>query len=510
MTFLHTLVREARHLVFLGALAATACGGDPSSPLSGTTPPPQTSPPPQTVPPPQTSPPPQTLPPPPTPPPTSGQPPPAATLSAQTTSLYLGESVVLFWGIFDAPTPSMGSCMASGGWSGTVGFSGSQAVTPSNVGNITYTITCSDGAGNTGLPSSTTVTVHPANTNGYLVTQLVADTAGGSVHVDANLIQPWGVATFPAGFGDTAAGGLQVVNAGSSTITAYDSAGMPLTSVDEPSSFFMGNFASQLHPTGLARNLRPDSAFAPGPDIQCGETHYFVAAASGVLAGFTLGCGTFSLYTAGDGAVYMGVTADTQQVYLTDFHNGKIDVFNSSLQKVELTSTQFVDPTLPANYSPFGIRAVCSADQASCSIYVTYAQRDSQLSNTAAVGSGLGLVDVFTPGGDFVTRLVQPGGTLNAPWGMAMAPPTFGSLSNALLVGNIGDGTINGYDPVSGQSLGAVTISSGMPFAFPGLRGLDFSFPSEASDTASDTLFFTVAPSAGDHGMIGSIRLPRP
>jgi len=185
-------------------------------------------------------------------------------------------------------------------------------------------------------------------------------------------------------------------------------------------------------------------------------------------------------------------------------------VFDSKLKKVEITSTQFVDPTLPANYNPFGIRAVCSADQANCSIYVAYAQRDPQSPNTASVGSGLGLVDVFTPGGEFVQRLVQPGGALNAPWGMVIAPPAFGSLSNALLVANGGDGTISGYDPVSGRALGAVTTSSGMPLAVPGLRGIDFSLPAAAPVFASDTLFFAVAPGAGGHGMIGSISLTRP
>jgi hypothetical protein len=35
-------------------------------------------------------------------------------------------------------------------------------------------------------------------------------------------------------------------------------------------------------------------------------------------------------------------------------------------------------------------------------------------------------------------------GTLNSPWGLAIAPSSFGQFAGDLLVGNFGDGRING------------------------------------------------------------------
>jgi hypothetical protein len=77
------------------------------------------------------------------------------------------------------------------------------------------------------------------------------------------------------------------------------------------------------------------------------------------------------------------------------------------------------------------------------------------------VGAGLGVVNLFDADGNFVRRLVSPGGKLNAPWGLALAPADFGTLSGALLVGNFGDGKIHGYDTTTGRYLGTVRNPAG-------------------------------------------------
>ena len=38
----------------------------------------------------------------------------------------------------------------------------------------------------------------------------------------------------------------------------------------------------------------------------------------------------------------------------------------------------------------------------------------------------------------------------------ALAPGNFGDFSNALLIGNFGDGAINAFDPCSGEFLGTI------------------------------------------------------
>ena len=53
-------------------------------------------------------------------------------------------------------------------------------------------------------------------------------------------------------------------------------------------------------------------------------------------------------------------------------------------------------------------------------------------------------MDKFPDFGQAVQRIASRG-NLNAPWGMAIAPPSFGKFAGALLVGNFGDGKIGAY-----------------------------------------------------------------
>src|SRR5258708_36952753 len=69
--------------------------------------------------------------------------------------------------------------------------------------------------------------------------------------------------------------------------------------------------------------------------------------------------------------------------------------------------------------------------------------------------------------GNFVKTFVS-GGQLNAPWGVVATPAVFGTFSNAILVGNSGDGTIDAFDS-TGKFLGQVTDSANKPIVNPGL-----------------------------------------
>jgi uncharacterized protein (TIGR03118 family) len=97
---------------------------------------------------------------------------------------------------------------------------------------------------------------------------------------------------------------------------------------------------------------------------------------------------------------------------------------------------------------------------------------------------------------------------LNAPWGIALAPADFGTLKNTLLVGNFGDGKINGYDATSGQFMGAVTDSAGAVFASPGLWGI--AFGNDAANQPHNTLFFAAGPNNEANGVYGRIDLGSP
>src|SRR5262249_56892945 len=126
-------------------------------------------------------------------------------------------------------------------------------------------------------------------------------------------------------------------------------------------------------------------------------------------------------------------------------------------------------------------------------LYVTYAKREAGGTDDVA-GHGNGFVDIFTTSGFLVKRLVKHG-HLNSPWGLALAPPNFGKFSNALLVGNFGDGRISAFDPNTGQFLGQMRDTSGRPIRIDGLWGLRFGFGYPVGD--GNVLFFAAGPDRG-------------
>jgi hypothetical protein len=166
-----------------------------------------------------------------------------------------------------------------------------------------------------------------------------------------------------------------------------------------------------------------------------------------------------------------------------------------------------VDPGLPAGYAPYGIQAIANGTAGAAQIYVTYAKQDANAKDDVN-GAGLGLVDVFDANGTFIKQLVPAGGALNAPWGIALAPADFGTLSKALLIGNFGDGKINGYDPATGTFIGTITDSAGAAFAMPGLWGI--AFGNDAANQPDSTLFFAAGINGEANGSYGRIDLGAP
>ena len=144
-------------------------------------------------------------------------------------------------------------------------------------------------------------------------------------------------------------------------------------------------------------------------------------------------------------AVYKGIAiASTNPgdpngdfLYATNFHGGTVDVFDSTLAPVHMPGA-FTDPKLPAGYAPFGIRNIDGV------IYVTYALQDSDAHDDVP-GMGHGFVNAFDTAGTLLRRVASRG-TLNSPWGLALAPGDFGKFSDNLLIGNFGDGRIHAYE----------------------------------------------------------------
>jgi uncharacterized protein (TIGR03118 family) len=191
-------------------------------------------------------------------------------------------------------------------------------------------------------------------------------------------------------------------------------------------------------------------------------------------------------------------------LYAADFRNNKVDVFNTTFtqQPSRPGRFDFADPALPAGYAPFGIQALANGADGSTKLYVTYARQLPPDNLDNAVGAGLGVVNVFDTRGKLLTRLVSEGGALDAPSGVAQAPADFGGFGGALLIGNVGDGRINAFDPESGKHLGTVGDVDGRPIAIRGLRGL--AFGNDSHRQPHDALFFTAATDESD-GVLGRI-----
>ena len=194
--------------------------------------------------------------------------------------------------------------------------------------------------------------------------------------------------------------------------------------------------------------------------------------------------------------LYKGLAIATvggeRYAYGANFGTGAVDIFKGSAGAPDLTGT-FSDPTLPSGFAPFNIQNL------SDTLYVTYAQQVTG-SDDEAHGPGLGFVDAFDLNGNFLRR-VASGGTLDAPWGLALAPSTFGDVAGSLLVGNFGDGTINAFDPQAGMFLGQLLAADGSVLAIDGLWAL--SVGNDGNAGSSQRVYFTAGPDEESHGLFG-------
>jgi uncharacterized protein (TIGR03118 family) len=436
---------------------------------------------------------------------------PTVTISVAPTTITLGQSATLTWS-----TANASACVASSGWTGTEPASGTQTVTPTGSGSVTYTLSCTaptggaySGGGGGQTAMSTTLAINPASA--FSFTTLVSDTSSnGALVVDPNLKNPWGVV-----FGPSAP--VWVANNHSETSTLYDGNGKPQPAAGPLIVNTPPNGAATFDPTGIVFNgAATDFLVTAGG--KTGAAAFIYSGEGGMIAGWSPTVDpihTVTMYPAAggdsDGAIYKGLAiaknGTASFLYATDFHNNKVDVFDATFAKQTLAAGAFVDPMLPAGYAPYGIQAIANGTGGAAQIYVSYAKQDANAQDNVS-GAGLGMVDIYDASGKLIKELIPTGGALNGPWGLALAPADFGTLSGALLVGNFGDGVINGYDPASGAFVGSIMDSSGHPFAMPGLWGI--AFGNDAANQPHNTLFFAAGPNDGANGVYGRIDLGAP
>lgn len=351
---------------------------------------------------------------------------------------------------------------------------------------------CGGGGDDNNMSMTPPVATTPTIASAFATRSLVADAGTGAEHVDAKLINAWGIAFNPAGF-------VWVANNGSSTSTLYDGNGVPqsLVVAIPPGS------AGPSSPTGIVFNS--GTTFPVTQNGVTGGSAFIFASENGTLAGWSptvnRNNAVLVVDTGAAGAVYKGLAiasyVGVSYLYAADFRNGRVDVYDSNWNKVTLPGGSFSDPSLPTGYAPFGIQAIGGR------IYVAYAQRAAG-STEETKGANLGIVDVFDASGAFMKRLVTGNG-LNAPWGLAMAPANFGGASNLLLVANFGDGKINAYNADTGAFAGVLSKADHTPIVIDGLWGI--AFGNGINNQPVNTLFYTAGPGDEAHGAYGRIDL---
>ena len=332
---------------------------------------------------------------------------------------------------------------------------------------------------------------------------LVSDIPGLADHTDSNLVNAWGLdasPTSPWWISDNGSGKATLYNVSSGAITIFT---VP------------GAGGAQGNPTGLIFNggtgfVVNNGVGSPSP------ARFIFSSEDGTISAFK-GAPIVTVVPNANapahGAIYKGLAIDSrsagQFLYATDFHNNKVDVFNSSFHAVTLAGN-FTDPNLPAGFAPFGIQNIGGT------LYVTYALQDQDRHDDVA-GPGNGFVDAFDTSGNLIRRVASMG-ELNSPWGLALAPADFGRFSGDLLVGNFGDGRIHVFDPASLTSdgefepVGLMHSAAGRPIQIDGLWSLQFGHGTTASSAngVTTTLFFTAGPSDEGHGLFGTIVLTQP
>ena len=326
---------------------------------------------------------------------------------------------------------------------------------------------------------------------------LASNGAVANTTADVDLINPWGLVmapNAPAWF----------VNNATDKATIYDGTGKKAALIVSIPAGVNGPAA----PTGIVGNPSTTD-FAVTNGTTAASARFIFAGEGGTISGWnpTVNSNTAVIMhdDATDGAIYKGLAVASDGtanfLYATDFRNNKVDVFDSTFTKIT-TAGGFEDPSLAQGFAPYGIQALSLDGQTV--LVVTYAQQDED-ARDEVTGEGLGLVNTFDTSGNLIANLIPQGGELNAPWGIALAPDDFGTLSNALLIANFGDGLINGFDAATGEFIGTLKDASGTAIQNEGLWAI--AFGNGARNQPATTLYFTAGIAGQAAGLYGRIDL---
>jgi uncharacterized protein (TIGR03118 family) len=317
--------------------------------------------------------------------------------------------------------------------------------------------------------------VSDAAASGYVQMDLTSDIPLLAAFTDPNLKNPWGMS-----FGPNTP--FWVSDQVTGVATLYNGAGVPqqlvVTTPPTPGPGATG----QVFVGGLGFTIANGG----------GAATFVFATLAGTIDAWNGGTSAIIQATT-PGAVYTGLAVAGTTLYAADTVGvGRIDVFNNLFQPTTVSGS-FIAPNLPAGFTPYNIQTVNGK------LYVEYAKQFSPIPG--------GFIGVFDLNGNLLQQIGDA--HLNSPWGITLAPATFGQFGGDLLVGNFGDGMINAFNPVTGAFLGTLTDATGNPIVNSGLWSLQFRDPASSFD--ANALFFTAGINGQADGLFGEISVaPEP
>jgi uncharacterized protein (TIGR03118 family) len=339
----------------------------------------------------------------------------------------------------------------------------------------------------------------------YRQTNLVSDIPGLSPLLDPLLVNPWGITA-------TASSPFWVANNGTSTtqlIRGDVPSGSPVVlNASMPTVTIPGGL-----PTGTVTNPVATEFVLPGACASppC-RANFLFASITGNISGWNpnapaAGSTTAVIAASQPGHVYTGLAyannGSGNFIYAADFANGAIDVYNNAFALQPAASFPFADPTIPNTtgnvYHPYNIQAIGG------SLYVTYAKANCTPTCSVENGVGNGFVRRFNANGVRDLTFGINNGALNSPWGIVLAPASFGIFGGALIVGNFGEGnpSIHAYNPTTGAFLGTIQNENGDGIAIDELWALSFGNGGAGGDV--NTLYFNAGIGEEEHGLFGKL-----
>ncbi len=325
---------------------------------------------------------------------------------------------------------------------------------------------------------------------------LVSNFPGTAMHCDRDLFAPWGIIV--------ANDIIWVSNTFSGTITVYNLLGKPIQlgnifrgCLKEPTRIRVPDPTGGVgKPTGIVFNCNKDDFKIYNGSVFNAST-ILIATRDGTINGYNFDVhpqNSVVIYNNSlQNCVYTGLTLCNSLLYVADFFNRKIDVFDGRMNIVSdfVFRDECLSDPLPNDFAPFNVAHIGDF------LYVTYAKQNPCDPQFEIYGPGCGYVNIFSLNGIFIKRFVTRS-VLNAPWGIVLAPNKFGYPAGSIIIGNVGDGLINVFDP-NGIFLGNLKDGNLNCIQIDRIKGL------ATNCVCPKTLYWTASPNNLKDAIVGTI-----